>query len=637
MDLKQNMNTLDQEAQRLQEQIEVLKRHKSRIPPDQLGIRDMLSAALDVSHTLLPFAGELLKVRQEEQEWEGAIERLLNGYARQMLVPDSLYQQVSRYVNDHNLRGRLVYLRISKQPGNAQIDHESGQVYTKLEIKPESDHYQWLQADIARRFDHVCCNTLADFYREPRAITREGQIKTGGDRHEKDDRRDLTDRRFYVLGWDNQDQIEAYRADLEQKQKEHDQLRKEHSNIEKERSTWASRDNVVRVLDGMTDFNRMHWRAEQELIERYQAEKSDLEARADASRPLRQRLEQIRAEISEVESEERRADTEVTRRSTQIESYDRLIAQLENRLRQAPPDSEEHRERIDAELKGRSITLENSDELSEQIRDTFVRRQKNFEGQRSTLSESLINRMADFRRDHPQLTEELDANLAALPGYRQLLEQIEREDLPRHQHRFKELLNEKILTNITIFDSSLKRREEEISQSVEHLNKALRPIPYTSATYIQLGHEATEDREVREFRAMLRACYANVDPRDAGSVEDSFHRVHELISRFQTDDRWSRKVTDVRNWMSFSASERFREDDKEKMFYTDSSGKSGGQKAKLAYTILASAIAYQYGLGQEEDRTRSFRFVVIDEAFSKSDESNSRYAMELFKQLGLQG
>src|SRR5690606_38709596 len=71
-------------------------------------------------------------------------------------------------------------------------------------------------------------------------------------------------------------------------------------------------------------------------------------------------------------------------------------------------------------------------------------------------------------------------------------------------------------------------------------------------------------------------------------------------------------------------------------YYSDSSGKSGGQKAKLAYTILASAIAYQYGLQEAAAGDRSFRLVVIDEAFSKLDDDNARFAMKLFKQLGLQ-
>jgi uncharacterized protein YPO0396 len=58
----------------------------------------------------------------------------------------------------------------------------------------------------------------------------------------------------------------------------------------------------------------------------------------------------------------------------------------------------------------------------------------------------------------------------------------------------------------------------------------------------------------------------------------------------------TRKVTDVRNWFVFSASERWREDDQEHEHYSDAGGKSGGQKEKLAYTVLAASLAYQFGL-----------------------------------------
>jgi uncharacterized protein YPO0396 len=95
-------------------------------------------------------------------------------------------------------------------------------------------------------------------------------------------------------------------------------------------------------------------------------------------------------------------------------------------------------------------------------------------------------------------------------------------------------------------------------------------------------------------------------------------------------------VTDVRNWFNFSASERWREDGAEKEFYSDSSGKSGGQKEKLAYTILASALAYQFGLEWNTNRSRSFRFVVIDEAFGRGSDESARYGLELFKKLNLQ-
>lgn len=50
------------------------------------------------------------------------------------------------------------------------------------------------------------------FRRETRAITRAGQIKAPGERHEKDDRHRLDDRGRYVLGWTNTAKIVALEA-----------------------------------------------------------------------------------------------------------------------------------------------------------------------------------------------------------------------------------------------------------------------------------------------------------------------------------------------------------------------------------------------------------------------------------------
>jgi uncharacterized protein YPO0396 len=79
-----------------------------------------------------------------------------------------------------------------------------------------------------------------------------------------------------------------------------------------------------------------------------------------------------------------------------------------------------------------------------------------------------------------------------------------------------------------------------------------------------------------------------------------------------------------------------RETDDEHESYSDSSGKSGGQKEKLAYTILAASLAYQFKLDSNEASRSGFRFVVIDEAFGRGSDDSTRYALRLFTQLGLQ-
>ena len=62
----------------------------------------------------------------------------------------------------------------------------------------------------------------------------------------------------------------------------------------------------------------------------------------------------------------------------------------------------------------------------------------------------------------------------------------------------------------------------------------------------------------------------------------------------------------------------------------------GGQKEKLAYTILAASLAYQFGLQWGEARSRTFRFVVIDEAFGRGSDDSTQYGLRLFAELSLQ-
>ena len=89
---------------------------------------------------------------------------------------------------------------------------------------------------------------------------------------------------------------------------------------------------------------------------------------------------------------------------------------------------------------------------------------------------------------------------------------------------------------------------------------------------------------------------SNAEGNHEADSEVFFERIKTLLDRLKNEERWCKKVTDVRNWADFSVLEKVRETHEQKNYYSDSAGLSGGQKAKLAFTILGSAIAYQYGL-----------------------------------------
>ncbi|HMZ66924.1 MAG TPA: SbcC/MukB-like Walker B domain-containing protein, partial [Leptospiraceae bacterium] len=165
---------------------------------------------------------------------------------------------------------------------------------------------------------------------------------------------------------------------------------------------------------------------------------------------------------------------------------------------------------------------------------------------------------------------------------------------------------------------------------------ALENIDYIPGyTFIQLDCQPTANVEILDFKKELIDCIPDLEKPEEN--ESKFIKIRDLLDKLknrssENTDRWVKLVTDVRNWLDFRAIELTRDDRKQKEVYDSSAGKSGGQTVKLAYTILASAISYQFGIREK----KSFRLVVIDEMFNNLDNQNSRFAMDLFKQLGLQ-
>jgi uncharacterized protein YPO0396 len=226
-----------------------------------------------------------------------------------------------------------------------------------------------------------------------------------------------------------------------------------------------------------------------------------------------------------------------------------------------------------------------------------------------------------------------------------MLRSLQADDLPRFEARFKELLNENTIREIANFQSQLARERETIKERIARINDSLTQIDFNEGRYIRLEAQLTMDAEIRDFQSALRTCTEGTltGSDEIQYSEAKFLQVKHIIERVrgreglsEQDRRWAAKVTDVRNWFVFAASERWRADDAEHEHYSDSGGKSGGQKEKLAYTILAASLAYQFGLEWGAVRSRTFRFVAIDEAFGRGSDESAQYGLRLFAQLNLQ-
>jgi uncharacterized protein YPO0396 len=510
-------------------------------------------------------------------------------------------------------------------------------LFHKLEIKPAALLHDWLKADLLEHWEYICCETSEQFQRKQRALTINGQIKRGGARHEKDDRHALHDRMRYVLGWDNRDKIVALEVELARQNTALQASRETIRKLENEQKQRDEQRRLLHELLAFDDFTKIDWQTDAQRIHELEHQQQELEASSNQLAKLRSQLADITSQREQVESERQRILSVSATLESDVQRFERQRAESAARLAAAPSDALIGvNTRIESDLKGRTLTLDTIVDQHSQMVSLYKNRAYALQGQTSSLERGMIEKMVRFKSDYPEDSAEMDSSIESVGEYRRMHERIARDDLPTHRRRFKEWLDGKVVDAIVGFQSSLDKKVAEYRESIATLNESLGTIAYTGSTYIQLTTGANPDREIQDFRQALRACIPDVGQRTPEANEASFQRIRALIDRFDKEERWTAKVTDVRNWLDFAAEERYHEDGAVKNYYSDSSGKSGGQKAKLAYTILASAIAYQYGLAQDEDLAHSFRFVVVDEAFSKSDETNARYAMDLFRQLNLQ-
>lgn len=637
---KLQYSDLQKQQTQLDDELKSLRKRRSQIPKSNLDIRDRLTRTLNLNDTDLPFIGELLQVRKDAQEWEGAIERLLRSFGLGILVPEAYYPAVNDYVNRTHLGGKLVYYRvISIAPNPTQRALNPQQVPSKLEIKDDNQtFYHWLKDRLVRHFNYVCCDTEWQFQRETLAIMRTGLTKQGGERHEKDDRSKISDRSKYILGWDNASKIQALETELEQIDRDINEINKQIQLLEKQRAQRLHQNSRLQDFMNFADFAEIDWRSKDLECLALQKQLQQLQASSDRLKQLENQLQKAQQEIIQAARKQEESIREIQRLEDRQSNAIKEQNQCEMKVQLvATSEIEDFQKRMTAQLRQYSLTLETIDRDETNLRDFLQDEFRQKERQQDSSQNSLNAKMANFKKDFPEGVLELGTSLEYLDEYLKLKIQIEHDDLPRYEKEFKRLMDEKISIAIAMFKSSLDKQEEDIQQAIDELNESLQQINYTDSTYIKLCCDKTRNQEIQSFRNDLKVCLPDVGRQSAEDNEELFQKIRTLlIEKFKSEERWTNLVSDVRNWLDFSASERYRYDNSEKEHHTDSSGKSGGQKVKLAYTILASAIAYQFGLHQDNAKHKSFRFVVIDEAFSKSDDSNARYAMELFKNLNLQ-
>ncbi|MFK7982576.1 MAG: ATP-binding protein [Saprospiraceae bacterium] len=650
VDIQIQLNGLKRKEDDLEEELISLQKRTNRIPLKQVQIRAAILAKLDIAEATLPFAAELIKIKTSEKEWETPIEQVLQPLGMTLLVPEAYFEAVLTYVHKGKLNGKITFRKVGEMPFD-KVKVAKKSILQKLDIKQNHAFTNWLEYTIANEYNFIAEKGYSQLLQHSQSITGRGTMKNQN-HFERDDSVENKSTSWHILGWDNRASVNALKTELTSIGDDIRQIQQTlKSNQQRRQRTTQRKDQLTRFIN-FEQFGEIDWKAALKNVKQYQSEKETL---VNSSNQLQELEKQLKALIYQIEGLDTDRDRLIEQKSTlqnrfdnyqqQLAETEAILGQLENTAFspfQAKLDELVAEENLIVSTIGKTESKVNR-EIGQQRMDK-TRELSKVEKRLSLAMQRFITPTQKVLEKYPNWTSDtinFQPDNKYLPEFKAMYDKIRQEDLPKYQKRFKDWLNERLIFDIANFKTSLENKEVTILESVDEINSSLKDIHFNSnpQTYIQLDIHKTRSIAVREFKEMMRDAMpdpAKLIQGDEAELEKSFKRIKKIIEELTNNEPWRKKVTDVRNWLEFAAIERYRADDAQRQYYVDSQSLSGGEKAKLAYTILASAIAYQFGIRSQNNRRKSFRFAVVDEAFSKVDPENSIYAMELFKQLNLQ-
>ena len=634
---------------KLEEELETLQKRRTNLPGYLSRLRTQICEDIGLQESELVFASELIAVDDDHAEWEPSIEMVLRGFALSLLVPEKLYRQVSQHIDSTRLTDgrngqRLVYLRVGQRSESSAIRdqlHESSLCH-KLRYRSGHPLVPWVTAHIEARFDYRCCDSMQQFREAPRlAVTKNRHVKVGEMRHEKDDRDKTVDPSRFVLGWDNREKklrLAKAISELDQQIAELDiQIEKTEDKL---KAIAEETSAILRSLE-VTSYDEIDCEVHEAMIASLVQERKELESNNDQVVLLKGRLAEKQQLASDLIHRRDQVAKQIGGIENEIQRGEKLLATAQAKLKQFRAEGrweafERSFDRL-TEMLGRPEL--SFDDLWERESQFKTDREEEIRGLRAAIEPveaDLTRAMGAFLKKCPEEKDDLDSSVDALPSFLIKLESIREEDLPKHEKRFKERLNDTVTKEIGVFHSELQNEGRHIEKKIGELNVALRELPYNDGTHMRLDVRPVKNAEIADFRGSLRSCLDDTFEDTDAAQEARFKRIEELISRLSEESTWRDRVIDVRRWYDFGACEVETDCGATRSYYEDSSGQSGGEKAKLAFTILVAAIAYQYDLDLTGRKPGGFHFVVVDEMFSKIDDRFAEYALQLFERFGLQ-
>ncbi|SDK19846.1 Uncharacterized protein YPO0396 [Actinopolyspora mzabensis] len=621
-------------------ELEALRSAASLIPQRAVRRREFIAQHTGVPLAQLPYAAELIDVADDQERWRPAAERVLRTFGLRLLVPEQHKDTISQFIDTNNMRGLIEYSIVTATSAH-QPRPDRGFLAGKLIVDTDHPCGPWLLGQLVKKFDHVCVDNPRELDHHTIAVTINGTVKSPGNHYRKDDRSEAADPSSYILGANTRTKraaLEAAVAELDESRQKAKADADEIDSTFQNLSTTLSAVEQLRTYSSWSQLNfwnsQGHVRQLEERIEQIRADNVNLnqleKARDEAKRKWNSATE-TRTNTKNKIAEHSARQTHLTERYEQEQRKPHSV------------DDEEHRTYLDevyAELDV-PVTTDSMPQVQSAFRKELEKHKSSAESQRKLAHTTLKNALDHFISRWPDTAPDTSGDVDHSGGdFAALHEEITQRRLPGAMNRFQRMISEDMVPSVSVLQRTIEKATSEIKQRIDMVNAGLRQVEFNAGTHLQIAYKANPSDDVKEFRRRVDLLLRNVTAaqKDPHESVAQFQRVRELMGWFTSEDsvsqRWSTNVLDVRESYTFYGLEQ-DSDGRTVHTYRNTASNSGGEQEKLVAFCLAAALSYNLARS-DCDGTPHFAPLMLDEAFSKSDENFSAQALAAFEQFGFQ-
>ncbi|MGV9670874.1 MULTISPECIES: ATP-binding protein [unclassified Gordonia (in: high G+C Gram-positive bacteria)] len=611
----------------------------SALPRSEHEMRRVIADALQVDDTELRYVAELVELDPGQERWRPAVEKVLRTAGLRLLVPDRHFHAALRFVNTHDMRGRIQLHQVQSRDAGAA---DPGTLAATLRpVDPTHPSSAEALTILNRLGNYVCVDDPAEFSRHAKAVTDRGLRKDSARLAIKDDRQTLRASQFIFVG--NVDaKLAALRDELDQHESNYESARAATASIEADRSDKQRRRDAYRsVCEQFTQWTEIDVESAEDRAERLSAqyellmeEHPDVEA---LQRKAEEIWEQVRAAISKAALVRDRIASHDERRTQLLDLTDRLTPEQVGEGIEVALDG--FREESPAILDVLAPEPYRA-ELVKAVGRDRDRMRADARRSRDELARIVRTYDEEFPDAIPNDSDDLDERVY---DYVAMCRRIDERELPSAYERMRRLITEQAPGAILNLHMAADAEERRIVEQIERVNTGLGAVAFNRGTRLRLQpgrkHLAAAAELTEKARQISRRSTA-VAFGDEQAILEQYADILLLRERLAgatpEDRQWTRDALDVRNRFDFYCEEHDATTGETIRTYSNAGDNSGGEQEKLMAFCLAGALSFNLASPDGDDNRPIFAQLMLDEAFSKSDPQFAQQALSAFRKFGFQ-